>query len=133
MPAKFENHLLNIITVIIHACDIMFRFAIFVLEEIYHFWPSSLDRLLVRMRTSYGKSFTCSTGYIKVQMNTSWCPRILPLWRVSLLILLPWTKTRTNVRKSPRLPLNSAQEGKPRIIIPLFSELSFSYLFINVL
>ena len=28
---------------------------------------------------------------------------------------------------------DSAQEGKPRSIIPLFSELSFSYLFINVL
>ena len=28
---------------------------------------------------------------------------------------------------------NSTQEGKPRSIIPLFSELSFSYLFINVL
>ena len=27
---------------------------------------------------------------------------------------------------------NSAQEGKPRSIIPLFSELSFRYLFINV-
>ena len=29
--------------------------------------------------------------------------------------------------------LDSAQEGKPRRIIPLFFELSFSYLFINVL
>ena len=28
---------------------------------------------------------------------------------------------------------DSSQEGKPRSIIPLFSELSFSYLFINVL
>ena len=28
---------------------------------------------------------------------------------------------------------DSAQEGKPRSIIPLFYELSFSYLFINVL
>ena len=28
---------------------------------------------------------------------------------------------------------DSAQEGKPWSIIPLFSELSFSYLFINVL
>ena len=69
MPAKFERHLLNVIIVIIHACDIMFSFAIFVMEEICHFWPSSLDRLLVRMRTSYGKSFTSSTGHIKVQMN----------------------------------------------------------------
>ena len=59
MPAKFEHHLLNIITVIIHTCDIMFSFAIFVME----------DRLIVRMRTSYGKSFICSTSHIKVQMN----------------------------------------------------------------
>ena len=73
MPAKFEHHLLSISTVINHTCDIMLSFAIFVLEEIYHIWSLSLDMLLVRMRTrmgtSYGKSFTCSTGHIKVQMN----------------------------------------------------------------
>ena len=69
MPAKFEHHLLSISTVINHTCDIMLSFAIFVLEEICHIWSSSLDMLLVRMRTSYGKSFTCSTGHIKVQMN----------------------------------------------------------------
>ena len=69
MPTKFEHHLLNIITVIIHTCDIMFSFAIFVLEEICHFWPSYLDMLLVIMRTSYGKSLICSTSHVKVQMN----------------------------------------------------------------
>ena len=69
MPAKFEHHLLNILTVIIHALDIMFSFAIFVLEEICHIWSSFLVMLQVRMRTSYAKSFTCSTGHIKVQMN----------------------------------------------------------------
>ena len=36
--------------------------------------------------------------------------------------------------QAPEISLpDSAQEGKPRSIIPLFSELSFSYLFINVL
>ena len=40
----------------------MFSFAIFVLEEICHIWSLSLDMLLVRMRTSYGKGFICSTG-----------------------------------------------------------------------
>ena len=69
MPAKFEHHLLNIITVIIHTCDIMFSFAIFVMEEICHFWPSTLDMLLVIMISSYGKSFICSTSHVKVQMN----------------------------------------------------------------
>ena len=69
MPEKFEHHLLNILTFIIHAWDIMLSFAIFVLEEICNIWSSSLDMLLVRMRTSYGKSFTCSTSHIKVQMN----------------------------------------------------------------
>ena len=69
MSAKFEHHLLSISTVINHTCDIMLSFAIFVMEEICHIWSSSFDMLLVRMRTSYGKSFTCSTGHIKVQMN----------------------------------------------------------------
>ena len=69
MSTKFEYHLLNILTVIIHTLDIMFSFAIFVLEEICHFCPSSLYKLLVRMRASYGKSFTYSTGHIKVQMS----------------------------------------------------------------
>ena len=69
MPTKFEHHLLNIITVIIHTCDIMFSFAIFVMEEICHIWSSYLDMLLVRLRNSYGKSFTCSVAHIKVQMN----------------------------------------------------------------
>ena len=52
-----------------YACYIMLSFAIFVLEVICHFWSSTLDMLLVRMRTSYAKSFTCITGPIKVQMN----------------------------------------------------------------
>ena len=69
MPGKFEHHLLRIYTVINHTCDIMLSFAIFVLEEICPIWSSSLDMLLVRMITSYGKSFTCSTSHIKVQMN----------------------------------------------------------------
>ena len=69
MPAKFEHHLLSISTVINHTCDIMLSFAIFVLEEICPIWSSSLDMLLVRMITSYGKSFTFITGHIKVQMN----------------------------------------------------------------
>jgi hypothetical protein len=47
----------------------MFSFAIFVLEEICHFWPSTLDMLLVIMISSYGKSFICSTSHVKVQMN----------------------------------------------------------------
>ena len=69
MPAKFEHHLLSISTVINHTCDIMLSFAIFVMEEICHIWSSYLDMLLVRLRTSFGKSFTCSTNHIKVQMN----------------------------------------------------------------
>ena len=69
MPAKFEHHLLSIYTVINHTCDIMFGFSIFVMEEICHIWSSYLDMLLVRLRTSFGKSFTCSTSHIKVQMN----------------------------------------------------------------
>ena len=69
MPAKFENHVRNRTVDVKYACYIMLSFAIFVLEVICHFWSSSLDMLLVRMRTSYGKSFTCSTGHIKVQMN----------------------------------------------------------------
>ena len=69
MPAKFKHHLLNNLTVIIHAYDIMLRIVIFTLDAICHIWSSSLDMLLVRMRTSYGKSFTCSTGHIEVQMN----------------------------------------------------------------
>ena len=69
MPAKFEHHLLSIYTVINHTCDIMFGFSIFVMEEICHIWSSYLDMLLVRLRTSFGKNFTCSTSHIKVQMN----------------------------------------------------------------
>ena len=69
MPAKFEHHLLSISTVINHTCDIMLSFAIFVMEEICPIWSSSLVMLLVRMRTSYAKSFTCITSPIKVQMN----------------------------------------------------------------
>ena len=69
MPAKFEHHLLSISTVINHTCDIMLSFAIFVMEEICHIWSSYLDMLLVRLRHSFGKSFTCITSHIKVQMN----------------------------------------------------------------
>ena len=69
MPGKFEHHLLSISTVINHTCDIMLSFVIFVMEEICHIWSSYLDMLLVRLRTSFGKSFTCSTSHIKVQMN----------------------------------------------------------------
>ena len=69
MSAKFEHHLLSIYTVINHTCDIMFSFAIFVMEEICHIWSSYLDMLLVRLRTNFGKSFTCNTSHIKVQMN----------------------------------------------------------------
>ena len=69
MFAKFQLHLLSISTVINHTCDIMLSFAIFVMEEICHIWSSYLVMLLVRLRTSFGKSFTCSTGHIKVQMN----------------------------------------------------------------
>ena len=69
MPTKFEHHLLSISTVINHTCDIMLSFAIFVMEEICDIWCSYLDMLLVRLRTSFGKSFTCITSHIKVQMN----------------------------------------------------------------
>ena len=67
IPAKFEDHLLNILTVIIHAWDIMLSFAIFVLEAICYIWSSSLDMLLARMRNSYGKSFTCSTDQMNLE------------------------------------------------------------------
>ena len=69
MPIKFEIHVMNITVDVKYACYIMFSFAIFVLEEICHIWSLSLDMLLVRMRTSYGTCFICSTGHIKVQMN----------------------------------------------------------------
>ena len=69
MSVKFELHVMNITIDVKYACYIMFSFAIFVLEEICHIWSSSLDRLLARVTTSYGKSFTCSIGHIKVQMN----------------------------------------------------------------
>ena len=45
----------------------MLSFAIFVLEEICHIWSSSLDMLLVRMGTSYGKIFTCSTDQMNLE------------------------------------------------------------------
>jgi len=38
MSANFELLLLSIPTVIIHASDIMLRFAIFVLDAIVHIW-----------------------------------------------------------------------------------------------
>ena len=69
MSVKFEIHVMNRTVDVKYECYIMFSFSIFVLEEICHIWSSSLYMLLVRMRTSYGKSFTCSTGHIKVQMN----------------------------------------------------------------
>ena len=69
MSVKFELHVMNKNVDVKYACYIMFSFAIFVLEEICRIWSSSLVMLLVRMRTSYAKSFTCSTGTIKVQMN----------------------------------------------------------------
>ena len=69
MSVKFEIHVMNITVDVKYACYIMLSFAIFVLEVICHFWSSSLDMLLVRVRTSYGKSFTCNIGHIKVQMN----------------------------------------------------------------
>ena len=70
MSVKFELHVMNITVDVKYACYIMLSFTIFVLEVICHFWSSSLDMLLVRVRTSYGKSFTCNIGHIKVQMNT---------------------------------------------------------------
>ena len=69
MSVKFELHVMNKTVDVKYACYIMFSFAIFVLEEICHIWSSSLVMLLVRMRNSYSKSFTCSTGHIKVQIN----------------------------------------------------------------
>ena len=69
MSVKFELHVMNRTVDVKYACYIMLSFTIFVLEVICLFWSSSLDMLLVRMRTSYGKSFTCSTSNIKVQMN----------------------------------------------------------------
>ena len=69
MSVKFELHVMNRTVYVKYACYIMFSFAIFVLEEICHIWSSYLDMLLVRLRTSFGKSFTCSTSHIKVQMN----------------------------------------------------------------
>ena len=69
MSVKFELPVMNRTVDVKYACYIMLSFAIFVLEVICHFWSSYLDMLLVRVRTSYGKSFTCSIGYIKVQMN----------------------------------------------------------------
>ena len=69
MSTKFELQLLSISTVKTHAWCIMLRFVIFVLDAIFHIWPSSLDMLLVRMITFYGKNFICSTGYLESQTN----------------------------------------------------------------
>ena len=69
MSVKFELPVMNRTVDVKYACYIMHSFAIFVLEVICHFWSSSLDMLLVRMRNSYGKSFICSTGHVTVQMN----------------------------------------------------------------
>ena len=69
MSVKFELPVMNRTVDVKYACYIMLSFAIFVLEVICHFWSSSLDMLLVRMRASYGKSFTCITSHIEVQMN----------------------------------------------------------------
>ena len=69
MSVKFELNVTNRTVDIKYACYIMFSFAIFVLEEICHIWSSYLDMLLDRMSNSYGKSFTCITSHIKVQMN----------------------------------------------------------------
>ena len=69
MYVKFEIHVMNRTVDVKYACYIMFSFAIFVLEGICHFWPSTLDMLLVIMISSYGKSFICSTSHVKVQMN----------------------------------------------------------------
>ena len=57
MSTKFELQLLSISTVKTHAWCIMLRFVIFVLDAIFHIWSSSLDMLLVRMITFYGKKF----------------------------------------------------------------------------
>ena len=69
MSVKFELHVMNITVDVKYACYIMFSFAIFVLEEICHFWPSYFYRVLVLMSSSYDKSYTFSTSHIKVQMN----------------------------------------------------------------
>ena len=69
MFVKFELHVMNRTVDVKYACYIMFSFSIFVMEEICHIWSSYLDMLLVRLRNSFGKSFTCSTSHIKVQMN----------------------------------------------------------------
>ena len=69
MYVKFELHVMNITVDVKYACYIMFSFAIYVLEEICHFWPSFLDRVLVLISSSYGKYFTCSASHIKVQIN----------------------------------------------------------------
>ena len=69
MSVKFELHVMNITVDVKYACYIMLSFAIFVLEAICYIWSSSLVMLLDRMRTRYGKSLTCITGHIKVQMN----------------------------------------------------------------
>ena len=66
MSVKCELPVMNRTVDVKYACYIMLSFAIFVLEVICHFWSSSLDMLLVRMRTSYGKSFTCSTGLLEI-------------------------------------------------------------------
>ena len=94
MPEKFEHHLLNILTFIFYAWDIMLSFAIFVLEEICHIWSSSLYMLLVRMRNSYVKSFTCSTGHIKVQMNMQ-VYILFNAWVIHLLEIMPSKHLRT--------------------------------------
>ena len=69
MSVKFELHVMNRTVDVKYACYIMFSFAIFVMEEICHIWSSYLYMLLVRMRSSYDKSFTSITSHIKVQMN----------------------------------------------------------------
>ena len=45
----------------------MFSFAIYFLEEIYHFWSSSLDMFLVRVYYRYNKKFTCSTDQMDLE------------------------------------------------------------------
>ena len=67
MPAKFEHHLLNNLTVIIHAYDIMLRIVIFTLDAIFHIWSSSLDMFLVRVYSRYNKKFTCSTDQMNLE------------------------------------------------------------------
>ena len=67
MLAKFEHHLLNNLTVIIHANDIMLRIVIFTLDAIFHIWSSSLDMFLVRVYSHYNKNFTCSTDQMNLE------------------------------------------------------------------